>query len=223
MQNKIFIVDDDSNIAELLKLYFEKENYRVSTFVSGQDMLEELDKFMPDIVLLDIMMPKMDGYDVLKELRKNSKIPVIFLTAKGDTFDKCLGLELGADDYVVKPFDPKEVLARVKAVLRRVSEKCNDDSISVSNLTVDQAQYAVVYHNKTLQLPPKEFELLNFLIKHPNRVFTREQLLEQIWGFDYFGDTRTVDVHIKRLREKFTEDDNWEIKTVWGVGYKFSK
>lgn len=223
MQNKIYIVDDDTNISELLKLYFEKENYKVNTFDTGRKAIEAIDKFAPDIILLDIMMPDMDGFDVLREVRKTSKIPVIMLTAKGDTFDKVLGLELGADDYVVKPFEPKELLARVKAVIRRIGDKSNDDLVTIPNLTVDQAQYTVIYHDKVLQLPPKEFELLNFLIKHPNRVFTREQLLEQIWSFDYFGDTRTVDVHIKRLREKFTEKDPWEIKTVWGVGYKFVK
>lgn len=222
MQNKIYIVDDDINILDLLKLYFDKEGYKVSVFSSGKEMVSQLDKATPpDIIVLDVMMPEMDGFDVLREVRKNLKTPVIMLTAKGDTFDKVLGLELGADDYMVKPFDSKELLARVKAVLRRVTEKCSEDTVTIQNLTVDSAQYTVTYHDRVLQLPPKEFELLSFLIKHPNRVFTREQLLEQNWGFDYFGDTRTVDVHIKRLREKFTEKDNWEIKTVWGVGYKF--
>lgn len=224
MNKHIFVVDDDVNISELVKLYFEKEGFVVTTFDNGKDALDSVKKQAPDLIVLDIMMPIIDGYEVLKELRKVSRIPVIMLTAKGETFDKVLGLELGADDYLVKPFEAKELLARVKAVLRRFNQEDEHSNVIVMpNLTIDMDEFVVNYHGKTLQLPPKELELLNHLATHPNRVYTREQLLDQIWGFDYYGDTRTVDVHIKRLREKFTEDDTWEIKTVWGVGYKFSK
>ncbi|PID80328.1 MAG: DNA-binding response regulator [Clostridiales bacterium] len=224
MDKHIFVVDDDANIAELIKLYFEKEGFKVSTFSNGSEVLKAIKKHAPNLVVLDIMMPMMDGYEVLKEIRKISAIPVIMLTAKGETFDKVLGLELGADDYLVKPFEPKELLARVKAVLRRIgSEDVHENVTVLPNLTIDMDAFVVNYHGKTMQLPPKELELLNHLVTHPNRVFTREQLLDKIWGFDYYGDTRTVDVHIKRLREKFSEEDPWEIKTVWGVGYKFAK
>ncbi len=223
MQKTIFVADDDNNIAELIKLYFEKEGFAVQCFNDGKTVLDAIKKNAPNLVVLDVMMPIMDGYDVLKEIRKMSDIPVIMLTAKGETFDKVLGLELGADDYMVKPFEAKELLARVKAVLRRIGKEDLHENVTVmTNLTIDMDEYSVTYHGKTLQLPPKELELLNHLATHPNRVFTREQLLDQIWGFDYFGDTRTVDVHIKRLREKFTEEDSWQIKTVWGVGYKFA-
>ncbi len=223
MQKTIYVADDDNNIAELIKLYFEKEGFFVKTFSDGKAVLDAVKKNAPNLIVLDVMMPVMDGYDVLKEVRKVSDIPIIMLTAKGETFDKVLGLELGADDYMVKPFEPKELLARVKAVLRRIGKEDVHENVTVlTNLTIDMDEYSVSYHGKTLQLPPKELELLNHLATHPNRVFTREQLLDQIWGFDYFGDTRTVDVHIKRLREKFTSDDPWQIKTVWGVGYKFS-
>lgn len=224
MEKHLFVVDDDPNIAELIQLYFEKENYKVSVFHSGPKALAALKSEAPSLMLLDIMMPMMDGFEVLKEVRRFSKMPVIMLTAKGETFDKVLGLELGADDYLVKPFDPKELLARVKAVMRRTYENDDHQDITIMpHLTIDMDEFVVIYHGETLQLPPKELELLNYLVKHPNRVFTREQLLDQIWGFDYYGDTRTVDVHIKRLREKFAKEDPWEIKTVWGVGYKFSK
>ncbi len=223
MNTRIFVVDDDNNIAELLQLYFEKEGFTVLTFSNGSAALAAVKKEAPSLVVLDIMMPQMDGYEVLKEIRKVSAIPVIMLTAKGETFDKVLGLELGADDYMVKPFEPKELLARVKAVLRRVgSAKESENIIVLPNLTIDMDEFIINYHGKKVQLPPKELELLNFLAMHPNRVFTREQLLDKIWGFDYYGDTRTVDVHIKRLREKFSDEDPWQIKTVWGVGYKFS-
>ncbi len=224
MNKHIFVVDDDANIAELIQLYFEKEGFKVTTFGNGSTVLNAVKKEAPNLLVLDIMMPIMDGYEVLKEIRKISSIPVIMLTAKGETFDKVLGLELGADDYMVKPFEPKELLARVKAVLRRVGNEDVHENVTVlPNLTIDMDEFIINYHGKQMQLPPKELELLNHLVTHPNRVFTREQLLDKIWGFDYYGDTRTVDVHIKRLREKFTKDDPWQIKTVWGVGYKFSK
>lgn len=224
MEKHIFVVDDDHNISELIKLYFEKEGYKVSTFSNGKAALDALRLDAPTLMVLDIMMPILDGFEVLKEVRRMSKMPVIMLTAKGETFDKVLGLELGADDYVVKPFDPKELLARVKAVIRRYMDDSEKRDVTIlPNLTIDMDEFIVIYHGETMQLPPKELELLNHLANHPNRVYTREQLLDQIWGFDYYGDTRTVDVHIKRLREKFHHEDPWEIKTVWGVGYKFVK
>lgn len=224
MQKKIFVVDDDSNISELIQLYFEKAGFEVETFDNGKAALEAIKVNVPDLLVLDVMMPVMDGYDVLKELRKMTDMPVIMLTAKGETFDKVLGLELGADDYMVKPFEPKELMARVKAVLRRVISDSDHENVTIlPNLTIDMDEFTVHYHGIEMQLPPKELELLNHLVTHPNRVYTREQLLDSIWGFDYYGDTRTVDVHIKRLREKFNKDDPWEIKTVWGVGYKFTK
>ncbi len=223
MNTHIFVVDDDANIAELLQLYLEKEGFKVSSFSDGSAALEAIKKEAPSLVVLDIMMPVMDGYEVLKEIRKISSIPVIMLTAKGETFDKVLGLELGADDYMIKPFEPKELLARVKAVLRRMGSVKETENVTVlPNLTINMDEFVINYHGNKIQLPPKELELLNYLVSHPNRVFTREQLLDKIWGFDYYGDTRTVDVHIKRLREKFSEDDPWQIRTVWGVGYKFS-
>lgn len=222
MNNKIFILDDDKNITELLSLYFVKEGYVALEFNSGADMLAGLDKEMPAVILLDIMMPIMDGYDVLKEVRKKSSVPVILISAKGETIDKVLGLELGADDYIVKPFEPKEVLARVKAVLRRTEEKKDIKNLEFENIIIDIEEYTITYHGEVISLPPKEMEVLYFLAKNKNKVFTREKLLHQIWGVDYFGDTRTVDVHIKRLRDKFDKKDKWSIKTVWGVGYKFS-
>ncbi len=225
MNKKVFIVDDEENIRELISLYLTKEGYLVETYGSGEACLEAFKSNAPDLVLLDIMMPGIDGYDTLKEIRKLGTVPVIMITAKEDTFDKVLGLELGADDYIVKPFDPKELTARVKAVIRRFQNTDKADSegiVSVPNLTINMVDYNISYFGETLELPPKEIELLNYLVNHPNRVFTREQLLDHIWGYDFFGETRTVDVHIKRLREKFERPDNgWEIKTVWGVGYKF--
>ena len=225
MNKKVFIVDDEENIRELISLYLTKEGYLVETYGSGEACLEAFKSNVPDLVLLDIMMPGIDGYDTLKEIRKLGTVPVIMITAKEDTFDKVLGLELGADDYIVKPFDPKELTARVKAVIRRFQNTDKADSegiVSVPNLTINMVDYNISYFGETLELPPKEIELLNYLVNHPNRVFTREQLLDHIWGYDFFGETRTVDVHIKRLREKFERPDNgWEIKTVWGVGYKF--
>ncbi|MBM7562403.1 response regulator transcription factor [Fusibacter tunisiensis] len=225
MNKRIFVIDDDENIRELISLYLEKEGYAVDQFESGEKGIEALKISAPDLVMLDIMMPGMDGYDTLKEIRKIGKTPVIMVTAKDETFDKVLGLELGADDYIVKPFEPKEMTARVKAVIRRFQSSdttSTDGIVSVPNLVINMSDYNVTYFGNVLELPPKEIELLNYLVSNPNRVFTREQLLDRIWGYDFFGETRTVDVHIKRLREKFDRDQNgWEIKTVWGVGYKF--
>lgn len=222
-QKMIAVVDDDRNIAELIQLYLERDGYEVLLYSSGKALLDSLAQRTPDLVLLDIMLPEIDGLEVLKALRRISSIPVVMLTARGETFDKVLGLELGADDYLVKPFDGKELLARIKAVLRRAGGPQGGRSAVVyKNLAVDPEEYTVVYHGSRLELPPKELELLYHLASHPDRVFTREQLLEQIWGYDYFGDSRTVDVHVKRIREKFTQEDPWELKTVWGVGYKFS-
>jgi len=218
------VVEDDPNIAELIRLYFEKEGYDVSLVHNGGEAVSEFLKYSPHIILLDLMLPEVDGYEICKSIRKTSSVPIIMLTAKGETFDKVLGLELGADDYMVKPFEPKELVARVRAVLRRYDKKeVNDeDKITYSNLIVNHTTYIVTYYDKELELPPKEFELLYFLASNPNKVFTREQLLDKIWGYDFFGDTRTVDVHIKRVREKMPDqDESWSIKTVWGVGYKF--
>ena len=218
------MVEDDPNIAELIRLYFEKEGYDVSLVHNGGEAVSEFLKYSPHIILLDLMLPEVDGYEICKSIRKTSSVPIIMLTAKGETFDKVLGLELGADDYMVKPFEPKELVARVRAVLRRYDKKeVNDeDKITYSNLIVNHTTYIVTYYDKELELPPKEFELLYFLASNPNKVFTREQLLDKIWGYDFFGDTRTVDVHIKRVREKMPDqDESWSIKTVWGVGYKF--
>ncbi|HOQ16441.1 MAG TPA: response regulator transcription factor [Defluviitaleaceae bacterium] len=222
VKQKILIVDDDVHIAELISLYLNKEGYETKEVYSGDKAVKAFLSFAPNLVLLDIMLPEMNGYDVCKEIRKISNIPIVMLTAKGETFDKVLGLELGADDYIVKPFEPKELIARVKAVLRRYEPKeDNSKKIVIPNLTIDLGNYSVIYHGKQMDLPPKELELLYFLASNPNQVFTREQLLDRIWGYDYVGDTRTVDVHIKRIREKFDEKESWSIKTVWGVGYKF--
>ncbi|MDW7660036.1 MAG: response regulator transcription factor [Bacillota bacterium] len=225
VNKKIFVIDDDENIRELISLYLVKEGYVVEQYESGEKGVQALKTSTPDLIMLDIMMPGMDGYDTLKEIRKLGKTPVIMVTAKDETFDKVLGLELGADDYIVKPFEPKEMTARVKAVIRRFMSNDKPDTegiVSVQNLTINMIDYNVTYFDTVLELPPKEIELLNYLVNNPNRVFTREQLLDRIWGYDFFGETRTVDVHIKRLREKFERENNgWEIKTVWGVGYKF--
>ena len=219
----VAVVDDDRNIAELVQLYLEKDGYDAHIYGTGKQMLEAFGELTPDLVLLDIMLPEMDGLEVLKELRKISSVPVVMLTAKGETFDKVLGLELGADDYLVKPFDGKELMARVKAVLRRTAGITSGRLAVVhKNLAIDLDEFTVIYHGVRVEMPPKELELLYYLAGHPDRVFTREQLLEQVWGYDYFGDSRTVDVHIKRIREKFNDEDPWELKTVWGVGYKFS-
>ena len=226
-KTKILIVDDDTNIAELISLYLQKEGYDTYEVYSGKQAVEAYGQYRPDLVLLDVMLPEMDGYDVCKEIRKTSKTPIIMLTAKCDVFDKVLGLELGADDYIAKPFDPKELIARVKAVLRRsiVVEEIVEtkNKIVLENLIIDKDNYSVTYQGEVLELPPKELEVLYFLASHPKQVFTREQLLDKIWGYDFVGDTRTVDVHIKRLRDKFEGDHPWSIKTVWGVGYKFER
>ncbi|MBD5136640.1 MAG: response regulator transcription factor [Lachnospiraceae bacterium] len=230
-KQKILIVDDDENIAELISLYLTKECFETLTVNDGKSALNEFAAFSPDLILLDIMLPGMDGYDVCREIRKSSKIPIIMLSAKGEVFDKVLGLELGADDYIIKPFDSKELVARVKAVLRR----CKDSSSSLSepaastdstiveypDLIINQTNYSVTYNGHIIEMPPKEFELLHFLASSPNQVFTREQLLNNIWGYNYIGDTRTVDVHIKRLREKLNDNEFWSLSTVWGIGYKF--
>ena len=222
----ILVVDDDPNISRLEQLYLEKEGYEVKVAADGNEAIESFRKLPPDLVLLDVMLPGTDGYEVLKAIRKSGSIPVIMVTAKGETFDKVLCLELGADDYIVKPFDGKEMIARVKAVLRRAhgSEEEQAGDLSFPGLTVSLKEYDAHYEGKRLEMPPKELEVLYFLASHPNQVFTREQLLSQIWGFDFFGDSRTVDVHIKRLREKLadSEKDGWSLYTVRGVGYKFS-
>ncbi len=222
--NKVLIVDDDLHIAELIKLYFEKDGFTTVTAHDGRKAVELFKSEAPSIVILDVMMPEMDGWQVCREIRRVSNIPIIMLTAKGETFDKVLGLELGADDYMVKPFEPKELIARVKAVLRRsdTKEVSAEKEIVFPNLTINLSNYELKINGNIVEVPPKELELLYFLASNPNRVFTREQLLEEVWGFDYFGDSRTVDVHIKRLREKLEGvEANWQLKTVWGVGYKF--
>ncbi len=222
---KILIVDDDKNICEIIRLYLEKEGFEVVIANDGQEALEVFRTATPSVVVLDVMMPKMDGFQVCREIRRVSSIPVIMLTAKGETFDKVLGLELGADDYMVKPFENKELVARIKAVLRRYEPKDNaDKEIIYPNIVINLTNYELKINGETIDIPPKELELLYYLATNPNRVFTREQLLETVWGFDYFGDSRTVDVHVKRLREKLEiagENVNWQLKTVWGVGYKF--
>lgn len=222
-KTKVLVIDDDMNICELIRLYMEKEGYEVRTVYNGKSGIEAFSEFTPNIAVLDIMLPGMDGWQVCREIRKVSNIPIIMLTAKGETFDKVLGLELGADDYMVKPFDPKELIARVKAVLRRYERKDFDaQEIVYPNLVINKTNYTVKLNGKDLELPPKELELLYFLASNSNKVFTREQLLEHVWGFDFYGDSRTVDVHVKRLREKIDLPDQiWQLKTVWGVGYKF--
>ena len=224
MSNKILIADDDRSIVELIRLYLEKEGFICITAENGKIALDKFKSDSPSLVILDVMMPEMDGWQVCREIRKTSSTPIIMLTAKGETFDKVLGLELGADDYMVKPFETKELIARIKAVLRR-SETKNDskvEEVSYPGLTVNLSNYELKINDKITEVPPKELELLYFLASNPNRVFTREQLLEEVWGFDYFGDSRTVDVHIKRMREKLENiNENWQLKTVWGVGYKF--
>ena len=221
---KILIADDDENISELIRLYVTKEGFTAITANNGVKALELFRSESPSIIILDIMMPEMDGWQVCREIRKTSNVPIIMLTAKGETFDKVLGLELGADDYMVKPFETKELVARIKAVLRRTDakEQKADKEIVFPKLEINLSNYELKIDGKITEIPPKELELLYFLASNPNRVFTREQLLEEVWGFDYFGDSRTVDVHIKRLREKLEDvEANWQLKTVWGVGYKF--
>lgn len=226
-KQKILIVDDDNNIAELIALYLTKECFDSKIVNDGEEALVAFKEFLPDLVLLDLMLPGMDGYQVCREIRHKSNVPIIMLSAKGEIFDKVLGLELGADDYIIKPFDSKELVARVKAVLRRFEpEKIAPPSntgkyVEYPNLTINLTNYAVVYCGETIDMPPKELELLYFLASSPNQVFTREQLLDHIWGYEYIGDTRTVDVHIKRVREKVKDRDTWGITTVWGIGYKF--
>lgn len=224
-KQKILVVDDDRHIAELISLYLEKEGYDTKEAYDGREALKEAEAIKPDLIVLDLMLPGLDGYQVCTEIRKSSNVPIIMLTAKGETFDKVLGLELGADDYIVKPFDSKELVARVKAVLRRYEAKQSGDSniLRYPNLEINLSNYSVTYHGKSLEFPPKEFELLYYLAEHPNHVFTREQLLDHIWGYEYVGDTRTVDVHVKRIREKLNQDDEWGVLTVWSVGYKFGK
>ena len=226
-KQKILIVDDDENIAELISLYLTKECFETQIVYDGESALLAHKTFQPDLILLDIMLPRMDGYQVCRELRTYSNTPIIMLSAKGEVFDKVLGLELGADDYMEKPFDSKELVARVKAILRRVKPTVqetpvkNIKSVSYPDLEISLTNYSVTYMGQKIDMPPKELELLYFMASSPNHVFTREQLLDQIWGYEYIGDTRTVDVHIKRLREKVKDHRVWRIATIWGIGYKF--
>ena len=226
-KQKILIVDDDENIAELISLYLTKEFYDTKIVYDGESALREFKIYEPNLVLLDLMLPGIDGYQVCREIRQHSSVPIIMLSAKGEVFDKVLGLELGADDYMIKPFDSKELVARVKAVLRRFQPylpqqpKPTGKYVEYPELTISLTNYAVIYKGETIDMPPKELELLYFLASSPNQVFTREQLLDHIWGYEYIGDTRTVDVHIKRIREKIKDYANWSIATVWGIGYKF--
>ncbi len=229
---KILIVDDDSHIAELVDLYLTKEFFKTKIVYDGIEAVKAFYEFEPDLILLDLMLPGMDGYEVCKRIRQTSSVPIIMLSAKGETFDKVLGLELGADDYIQKPFENKELVARVKAVLRRakpveaeagapVSQSKDENTVSYKELYLSLTNYTCIYKGETISLPPKEFELLYTLASHPNQVFNREQLLDRVWGYEYIGDTRTVDVHIKRVREKIRDGEDWSIGTVWGIGYKF--
>ncbi len=228
-KQRILIVDDDNNIAELISLYLIKECFETMIVNDGESVMDALQEFNPNLILLDLMLPGMDGYQVCREVRARYSIPIIMLSAKGEVFDKVLGLELGADDYIEKPFDSKEMVARVKAVLRRYKpapapaapEMPKDKCVEYADLTINLTNYSVTYMGKNVDMPPKELELLYFLASSPNHVFTREQLLDQIWGYEYIGDTRTVDVHIKRLREKIKDHANWKLSTIWGIGYKF--
>lgn len=228
-KQKILIVDDDNNIAELISLYLTKECFECRIVNDGEAALRAFSDFAPDLILLDLMLPGMDGYQVCRTIRQTSQTPIIMLSAKGEVFDKVLGLELGADDYMIKPFDTKELVARVKAVLRRFKPQIpaantaneNNKYVEYPGLTISLSNYSVTYNGKSIDMPPKELELLYFLASSPNQVFTREQLLDHIWGYEYIGDTRTVDVHIKRIREKIKDHDKWSISTVWGIGYKF--
>lgn len=223
---RILIVDDDNNICELLRLYLEKDGFQTDIVTDGIKAIEVFNSVNPDLVLLDIMLPGMDGWQICREIRKSSQTPIIMLTAKGETFDKVLGLELGADDYITKPFETKEVIARIKAVLRRASANAPATEaikeVSFDKLLINLTNYELKVDGKTIDTPPKELELIYHLANNPNRVYTRDQLLDEVWGFEYYGDSRTVDVHVKRLREKLEGvSDKWELKTVWGVGYKF--
>ena len=222
MPKKILIVEDEANIRELLRLYLEREGYTVLEAENGVEGIKKWKSDEPDMLLLDVMMPVMDGWEVCREIRAESDVPIIMLTAKGETADRVSGLEMGADDYIVKPLEMPEVIARVRAVFRRIAPDDAPEKLSFDNLVIDKQAYDLVIKGKRVDAPPKEIELLYFLASSPNRVFTRAQLLDEVWGFDYFGDTRTVDVHVKRLREKLEGvSDKWELKTVWGVGYKF--
>ena len=227
-KQKILIVDDDVNIAELISLYLTKECFDTKTVNDGEEALKAYEQYAPNLILLDLMLPGIDGYQVCREIRTKSNVPIIMLSAKGEIFDKVLGLELGADDYIMKPFDSKELVARVKAVLRRYQPMAKTDTVTVNikcveypGLIVNLSNYSVLYNGQPVDMPPKELELLYFLASSPNQVFTREQLLDHIWGYEYIGDTRTVDVHVKRLREKIKDNDSWSLATVWGIGYKF--
>lgn len=227
-KQKILIVDDDENIANLISLYLTKECYETRIEHDGQSALDAFKEYAPNLILLDIMLPGLDGYEVCREIRRESKVPIIMLSAKTEVFDKVLGLELGADDYIIKPFDSKELVARVKAVLRRytealapVAKKPDEKRVEYKDLIINLSNYEVIYKGKPVEMTPREIELLYFLASSPNQVFTREQLLDHIWGYEYAGDTRTVDVHIKRIREKIADTDQWSIGTVWSVGYRF--
>ncbi len=221
-KTKILVIDDDKSISEVVKLYLEKEGYEVYIAEDGIDGVNKFKVVQPKLVILDIMLPGMDGMQVCNEIRRIDNTPIIMLSAKSDTFDKVLLLELGADDYVVKPFEPKELLARIKVILRRsVQKEKVNQNVSYKDLLIDISEYTVTYMGEKIEMPPKEIELLYYLASHPKTVFTRQQLLEQVWGFEYFGDSRTVDVHIKRIREKVAGNDEWNIRTVWGIGYKF--
>ncbi len=226
-KQKVLIVDDDNNIAELISLYFTKECFETMIVNDGESVMPAMSTFQPNLILLDLMLPGMDGYQVCREVRAKYSLPIIMLSAKGEVFDKVLGLELGADDYIEKPFDSKELVARAKAVLRRykpaaaTAENTSSKVVEYEDLTINLTNYSVKYMGQMVDMPPKELELLYFLAASPNHVFTREQLLDQIWGYEYIGDTRTVDVHIKRLREKIKDHANWSLSTIWGIGYKF--
>lgn len=230
-KKKILIVDDDENIAELISLYLVKECFDTEIAANGEEALKKFKVYQPHLILLDIMLPGIDGYDVCREIRKDSDVPIIMLSAKGEVFDKVLGLKIGADDYMVKPFDSNELVARVQAILRRVTQmeenpktaitEPQGECVKYDGLIVNLTSYSVIYNGEPVEMPPKEMELLYFLASNPKQVFTREQLLDKIWGYDYVGDTRTVDVHVKRIREKIKDGSNWSIATVWGIGYKF--
>ena len=230
-KQRILIVDDDANIAELIALYLTKECFDTKMVGDGEAALADFQEYNPDLILLDLMLPGIDGYEVCRDIRKTSQVPIIMLSAKGEVFDRVLGLELGADDYIIKPFDPKELVARTKAVLRRfrtasaqleTSDASQDKVVKYPDLIINLSNYSVTYYDKIVEMPPKELELLYFLASNPNQVFNREQLLDHIWGYEYVVDTRTVDVHIKRLREKIKDHEAWSISTVWGIGYKFN-
>ncbi len=229
-KKRILIVDDDENIAELISLYLIKECFDTEIAGNGEEALAKFQTYKPHLMLLDIMLPGIDGYDVCREIRKSSNVPIIMLSAKGEVFDKVLGLKIGADDYMVKPFDSNELVARVQAILRRVNDSAEDKAdndgdkeevVNFEGLSVNLTSYSVIYNGSLIEMPPKELELLYFMASRPNQVFTREQLLDKIWGYDYVGDTRTVDVHVKRIREKIKDENDWAIATVWGIGYKF--